>query len=334
VSRDEHKEHEYWVCPEERVKFYLNNQESFEIDTTQFERVKESSFWNKKEMRLVSYRDYENSFTHLYCKYVVHLPRIRNIRILPFYKEYKNLHSLMNFFQPADKLGINNKATRFPMYYGEAGDIGGIPCLRKSRGSDDSTSVIYNFRTLRLTSPCFTAMKNDIPWGQKKDNVIWRGATTGQEQRVQFVEKYFDTYDVGFATIKQKPHLQHLKKKKVSIKDQLRYKFIVSLEGNDVASNLRWVLSSNSVPIMTRPYWQSWIMEEKLQPNVHYLELNEDLSNLEELLNWAQDNDEACNQIAQNGKKYMSQFLDPGNDLPVQKMVLDEYAKRLTYIKT
>ncbi|MCV9386827.1 glycosyl transferase family 90 [Reichenbachiella ulvae] len=324
-------EKEFWFSPQERVDFYLNGLDSFEIDLEVFKKIKNSNEWNQKELHLVSFEQYENTFTHWYCKYIVHLPRIRNIRVLPYYKAYKDLHSLMNFFIPFDKLGLKYKAFKYPLFYGETGYTDGIPCLKKSRRGDDEESVIFNFRTLRLTQPCESAQKNDIPWRDKKNSVIWRGATTGQEQRVTFVEKYFNKYDVAFATTKQKPHLAHLKKAKVSIKKQLEYKFVISLEGNDVASNLRWVLSSNSVPIMPKPYWQSWIMEEKLEPFVHYLELNKDLSNLEEVLKWASENDEKCEQIAENGKKYMAQFLDDKNDIQVQKLLLEEYAKRVSY---
>lgn len=238
----------------------------------------------------------------------------------------------MNFFQPFDEINKSHASTRFPLFYGEAGSTGTLPCIRKSRRVDDETSVIYNFRTLRLTLPCQTAMKYDIEWEKKQSDVIWRGATTGQEQRVNLVENYFGKYNIGFATIKQKPYLNHLQKPKASIKEQLTYKFIISLEGNDVASNLRWILASNSVPIMTEPYWHSWIMEERLEPYVHYLPLNESMSNLEELLEWAKENDAECKQIAENGKRYMSQFLDTNHDLMVQKQLLETYANNLTYI--
>ncbi|MEO9870117.1 glycosyl transferase family 90 [Ekhidna sp.] len=323
-----------WMSPEERVEFYLNNQKKIELNLDEFEIVKNENYWNQREMRLVSYRDFENTFTHWYCKHLVHLPKIRNLRVLPFYRTYKDLHSLMNFFHPFDRLGMDEvfKDSKYPLFYGEAGKTGHVQVIRKSRRSDDATSIIYNFRTLRLTLPCHVALKADNPWQKKADHVIWRGATTGQEQRVKLVDKYFDKYDIGFASVKQKPQLKGFKRNKVSIKDQLKYKFIISLEGNDVASNLRWILASNSVPIMKKPYWQSWIMEEKLKPNVHYLELNEDLSNLEEILSWAAINDDYCNEIAQNGKNYMSQFLVEKNDLPVQKLLLEEFTKRVSYI--
>ena len=322
-----------WLSAEERVAFYLNNQDKLEIDLEEYEQVKNQNYWNQREMRLVSYDDFRNTFTHWYCKHLVHLPRIRNIRVLPFYKFYKDLHSLMNFFHPFDRLGMEEhfQNAKFPLFYGETGETGQIPCIRKSRRTDDRTSIIYNFRTLRLTFPSYEAIRSDVPWNEKADQVIWRGATTGQEQRVALVQRYFDKYDVGFSSVKQKPEFVAYKRPSVSIGEQLKNKFIISLEGNDVASNLRWVLSSNSVPIMKKPYWQSWIMEERLEPTIHYLELNEDLSNLEEILDWAKANDDRCFEIAQNGKRYMSQFLDEENDLAVQKLLLEEFTNRVSF---
>lgn len=324
---------EDWISCEERVEFYLNNQKKLEINLKEFEEVKNQNYWNQREMRLVSFTDFEHSFKHWYCKHLVHLPRIRSIRVLPFYKSYKDLHSLMNFFQPFDRLDIHDdfKTARYPLFYGETGETGRIPMIRKSRRGNDTTSIIYNFRTLRLTTPSYDARRADIPWNKKDNNVIWRGATTGQEQRVNLVTSYYNKYDVGFSSIKQKPEMSAFKKKSVTIQDQLKFKFIISLEGNDVASNLRWILASNSVPIMKKPNWQSWIMEYRLQPNVHYLELNDDMSNLEEVLSWAATNDNLCEEIGQNGKNYMSQFLNEENDLPVQKSLLEEFSKRVSF---
>ncbi|SHK74820.1 Glycosyl transferase family 90 [Reichenbachiella agariperforans] len=319
-----------WVSHDDRVEFYLNNLKTFEIDIKDFNYYKSLTKWSKIELNLVSYNDYKNSFAHWYCQHIVHLPRIKNIRVLPFYKRYKDLHSLMNFFIPFDKAGLLTVDFKYPLYYGEHGSSGEIPAIRKSRRATDQHSVIYNFRSLRLTDPCTTSQANDLSWREKKDNVIWRGATTGQEQRVDFVKNYYNKYDVGFATTKQKPELTKWKRGKVTIKKQLEYKFIISLEGNDVASNLRWILSSNSVPIMPKPYWQSWIMEEKLEPYVHYLPLKDDLSDLEQILEWTKQNDQLCAEIAQNGRKYMSQFLDEQNDMAVQKLLLETYAQKVS----
>jgi hypothetical protein len=41
-------------------------------------------------------------------------------------------------------------------------------------------------------------------------------------------------------------------KPKISIYDHLKYRYIMSLEGNDVASNLKWIMSSNSIAVTPR----------------------------------------------------------------------------------
>jgi hypothetical protein len=59
---------------------------------------------------------------------------------------------------------------------------------------------------------------------------------------------------------------------KVRINYLLEFKGIIMIEGNDVASGLKWALLSQSVVLMPPPKHTSWAMEELLQPWVvsHY----------------------------------------------------------------
>ena len=68
----------------------------------------------------------------------------------------------------------------------------------------------------------------------------------------------------------------------MSITEQCRYKYIMSIEGNDVATNLKWIFRSNSVCFMRKPRFETWFMEGRLQPNVHYIELKDDFSDVAE----------------------------------------------------
>ncbi len=47
----------------------------------------------------------------------------------------------------------------------------------------------------------------------------------------------------------------------MSIDEQLGHKFIMCIRGNDVATNLKWVMSSSSIAVMPRPDVESWYME-------------------------------------------------------------------------
>eukprot|EP01083_Nonionella_stella_P069715 186045_1 len=105
----------------------------------------------------------------------------------------------------------------------------------------------------------------DIPWNQKLNHTIWRGATTGSPayvktlKRLSFVRQYFNCsntiINVGFSKLVQLDEypdeivneLKELMKESVSQVQLLQYKYLVSIEGNDVASNLNWLLMSNSV---------------------------------------------------------------------------------------
>lgn len=71
-----------------------------------------------------------------------------------------------------------------------------------------------------------------------------------------------------------------------TIREHLDYKFIMAIEGNDVASNLKWVMSSNSLAVMPRPTCETWFMEGTLIPDYHYIEVKDDFSDLEEKLNY------------------------------------------------
>ena len=51
----------------------------------------------------------------------------------------------------------------------------------------------------------------------------------------------------------------------------LRYRYILSLEGNDIASNLAWLLGHNSLVMMPPPTWENYLLHGRLSPWVHYV---------------------------------------------------------------
>jgi Glycosyl transferase family 90 len=61
---------------------------------------------------------------------------------------------------------------------------------------------------------------------------------------------------------------------------------------------------------MTQPStYTSWAMEELLEPWVHYVPLNEDLSDVEEKMQWVIDNDISAKEIARRGKLWISDMI-------------------------
>ena len=173
-------------------------------------------------------------------------------------------------------------------------------------------------------------------WNDKKSTLIWRGAVTGVNfnsakkqlstyqdggSRIQVVKRYYNAkiLDVDVAFEKNSPTVEwapyeysneaHLTRDNdTSMADQLKYKYILMLEGNDVATGLKWQLASNSVVFMAKPTTVSFLMEDLLVPFVHYVPLKDDYSNLVEMVQWARNNDNKCKWISQQATVYMQRL--------------------------
>ena len=111
----------------------------------------------------------------------------------------------------------------------------------------------------------------------------------------------------------------------ITLYDHLKYKFILCIEGNDVATNLKWTMSSNSVAVMPRPRYETWFMEGRLIPNYHYIEIRDDFSNLEEKLRYYIAHPQEAKAIARHANEWVRQFLDPDRELLTALLVMRRY---------
>ena len=116
----------------------------------------------------------------------------------------------------------------------------------------------------------FPLIKNDIKFNNKKNNVVWRGCNSGETLRLDLVKKFynFSEFDIGFSDMRYKKDKYNKKYIKgfISIEEQLKSKFILSVEGNDFATNFSWIMLSNSIPICPIHIIETWFMESKLVP--------------------------------------------------------------------
>jgi Glycosyl transferase family 90 len=156
-----------------------------------------------------------------------------------------------------------------------------------------------------------------IPWHTKHNSVIWRGSTSGQRRVIvqQYIDAPVQDIDVAFSEILKvhqgklaQPDDYYLRNA-MSVRELLRYKYLLVLEGWGMASSLKWMLYSNSVVFMAKPTKTSWAMEEKLVPYVHYVPLSQNHSNLPQQLEWARTHDEECRKIALYSRHYMERLV-------------------------
>ena len=195
--------------------------------------------------------------------------------------------------------------------------------LVKSRpiGDGNENSVL-----LKLDEPRhYIRIVGDQPFRHKKDLLIGRGAIY-QQHRFDFYDKYFghklcDLGSVGKKGIGK----AEWEKPKMGLKEHLDYKFVLSLQGNDVATNLKWIMSSNSVAVMPKPTIETWFMEGTLVGGVHYIEIAADYSDLEAQLEYYIAHPEACEAIIKNAQQHTAAFWNKKTEELCHLMVLERY---------
>jgi hypothetical protein len=111
---------------------------------------------------------------------------------------------------------------------------------------------------------------------------------------------------------------------KVGYGDMLQYKAIIMLEGNDISSGLKWALYSNSVVMTQIPTKTSWALEELLEPWVHFVPLNDDLTDVEEQMQWVLDHDQEAQEIARRGSLWVQDLLYHPDAAHDEELIYDE----------
>lgn len=210
---------------------------------------------------------------------------------------------------------------------GDVTTVPPVPSVVKSRPirGDNANSVLLNLDKIRH----FIFLKDDIPFRDKEDRSIFRLAIQRRPHRERFMRMYFGSAccDAGisdpapeFPKEWAKPH--------IPMYDHLNFKFILAIEGNDVATNLKWVMSSNSLAVMPRPTYETWFMEGTLRPNYHYVEIRPDYSDLEERMRYYIEHPDEAEAIIAHAHEYVAQFRDRKREKIISLLVMQRYFER------
>lgn len=188
--------------------------------------------------------------------------------------------------------------------------------------------------------------KKKFSWNKKIPQAYWRGATTGQNfSSHNFLEllrakvvglslQYQDLLDAKFTQLAQCSDPENVQAlfpnyfgKSKHIQKHLAYKYQLLLDGNSCAyTRAYWQLFSGC-PIFKHasPHIQ-WYYRA-LQPNVHYIPLKADCSDLLDKIEWARTHDGEVQAIAQNALSFAEKNLKKSDILYYVHLLLTEYAK-------
>jgi hypothetical protein len=215
-----------------------------------------------------------------------------------------------------------NKTLLINFLFGDIIIVPDIPSIVKSRPIQDENenSVLLKLNKIRH----FNYTNDSKNFTDKQNKLIGRSVVR-LENRVRFHEMYFDHPLCDIGQTNQGTKHDRWIKEKLTIDEHLDYKFILCLEGNDVASNLKWVMSSNSLAVMPKPKFETWFMEGTLIPDYHYICIKDDYSDLEERLQYYINNTDAALVILQNAHQYVNQFKDSKREDLISLLVLEKY---------
>lgn len=249
-----------------------------------------------------SYRNHEIYHFHTQCNSAYFFDTYEYTRLMP--------KGLMWAFNPGD---INYL---FP-----------VPEITKSRliTKDDSNrnNVLLNLDKCRH----FVFINDPFMWEDKMGKVLFRGACHGKPRRENFMRMFFDNplFNIRDTAKDSSNPPEWQQQKEMTLYDHLSFRYIMALEGNDVASNLKWVMSSNSCAVMPRPTCETWFMEGKLIPGYHYIEIREDYSDLIDKIQYYEAHPEEAQAIVEHAHQWCAQFQDQQTEDIVALKVLEKY---------
>lgn len=225
------------------------------------------------------------------------------------------------------------------------------PMLTNNHDLPYFSPIIWKLATHRHFLPLFEAYDLDTPWNEKKDMAIFRGQLTG------IIDDDYDKHDTDLTNcirnrrcrlVYESGSSKHIdanltntrkrvddiiegvtiKGPKVYFDHLMTYKGIIMIEGNDVASGLKWALLSQSVVLMAQPSFTSWAMEELLEPWVHYVPINREATDIEEMFQWVLDNDEKARKISERASLWMEDLIFHPDAEREDALIKEEMMKR------
>lgn len=234
---------------------------------------------------------------------------------------YHDTHEFIRYFDINNKISIvGNDLTIVP----------DIPSVVKSRPIRQANIDNTNSVVLKLNKVRHYIFVDDPYKFQEKDNrVIFRGDIKYKPHRAKFIEMYASHPLCDVCDIAHKSETNVAKHRKpISIKKHLKFKYIMALEGNDVSSNLKWIMSSNSIAVMPKPKFETWFMEGTLIPNYHYIEIKADFSDLIERIEYYNTHPHEAEAIVKHANEYVEQFKNKKRERLISLLVLNKYFEK------
>lgn len=197
-----------------------------------------------------------------------------------------------------------------------------------------------------------------IPFKNKKSVVVWRGSYSSEEWRTPVqtltVPTRLDDGNLAeyarwspraravmlslsegkylncrFAPIKRQRQRRGIDLPPGPFEDRrrppewlLEHRYQLCLPGNDVATQLYWIINSNALAFKVESEFEV-IPDYFLQPWVHYVPIRPDLADLRDKFDYCEANPDLCHAIIERAQAAYARILDPPLWAEAEQIVLD-----------
>ena len=200
--------------------------------------------------------------------------------------------------------------------------------------------------------PTFPKIKKSA-WKKKINKAVFRGSSTGHgvtsesNIRLKLCKIQDPRLDVGITKLNNRPRafldssgntVFKIIQEDIDIVEPLsplkqsEYKYIINAGGHSCAFRLSLELGMGCVVLLVKNDYSLWFAN-KLIPGKHYLEVNEDLSNLVQVLDWCDSHQKECAQIAVEAQKFHDTYLSRHGILDFMQATLTKCKERSGYYR-
>lgn len=148
----------------------------------------------------------------------------------------------------------------------------------------------------------FRSFHEGIPFHKKENKIVYGGQNRGnhynflKRRDIQITQRdYFRSNSVSKKNVIYEGWIDRI--------EMIRYKYILDIDGQaSTWDATAWKLNSGSVILKTESGWRQWFYDEYL-PNVHFIEIKEDFSDLQEKYEWCENHPAECLEMISKCKE-------------------------------
>lgn len=174
------------------------------------------------------------------------------------------------------------------------------------------------------------------PWKKKESKGFFRGSRTSPERDPLILlsrespELVDAEYTKNQAWKSEKDTLGKPPAKEIPLVDHCKYKYLFNFRGVAASFRFKHLFLCGSLVFHVGDEWQEFFYPQ-LKPWVHYVPVQQDLSDVKELIQFAKENDGIAQEIALRGRQFILDHLKMEDISCYWERLLTNYSKLLTY---